>query len=183
MTTATEVFKRKGVYHSELVPATDPTGLVVTFTGRPMESKDKEGNWFVYFKHEGDEHYYNIENEDIRRTIEAAPVDQPVTVHALGSRDSATMMIEDVNGPYLPEGDVGATDANGNPGRPVDSHPNAPTEQAPRDEPERSQHEQMYWRAVLAAKNIHERFHSEFERTLTDDERNTATTIFIALSR
>ena len=179
MTTATGVFKRKGVYHSELVPASDPQGIAVTFTGPPQESKDKQGNWFVHFKHQGDDHYYNIENEDIRRTIEAAPVDRPVTVRALGTRDSATMTIEGA----LPESNEGACDHLGNPGRPVDGQQNAPEEQAPPAETGKRTLEDVYLRCLLTAHAAQKRFLEETGHPVTDEDIRIATTLLIDSQR
>ena len=179
MTTAAGIFKQKGVWHSELVPACDPAGIVVTFEGRPMESKDKKGNWYVYFKCQGNDHYYNIENEDIRRTIEAAPVDRPVTIRALGTRDSATMSIEDAHGAFYPEPNEGASNHLGNPGRPVDGQQNAPEEQAPQAETGKRTLEDVYLWCLLTAHAAQKRFLEETGHAATDEDIRIATTLLI----
>ncbi len=186
------VFERRGAYHSELVRVTDPDAVIVTFKGEPRKSKDGD-SYFVYFEVQGEseEHYLNIENEDCLQTIRDAPTGEPVMLEAAGRDKSATLRITPLdNGQQSDKGISNLEqhyDEMGNPGRPVEAQlgGNAPNQEQPQreNEPQRSEHEQMYWRAVIAAKNIHERFYAEFSRTLTDDERNTATTIFIALSR
>ena len=94
---------KKGVYHSELT-RDYPLGLIVKFTGKPQKSKDGD-SWYIYFKVDGDQedHYYNIENGDIASMLQGAPVDQWVKLYAAGSRDAATIGLEDQDGnPIFP---------------------------------------------------------------------------------
>ena len=93
-------FSKKGVYHSELV-RDFPDGLMVQFKGQPLKSKDKD-SWYIYFKVEdGSEHYYNIENGDIACQLQHVPTDQWVKLMAAGSREAATVLIEDDAGPVF----------------------------------------------------------------------------------
>ena len=174
MTTATKVFTRKGVYHSELVRVTDPDGIVVTFKGEPKESKDGK-SFYVYFEHQGEEHYYTVENEDILSHLRAAPIDRPVTIRALGTRDSATMTIEGA----LPEPNEGASNHLGNPGRPVDGQQNAPEEQAPPAETGKRTLEDVYLRCLVVAHAAQKRFQEETGHPVTNEDIRIATTLFI----
>jgi len=98
-------FEHKTVYHSALVQASDPGGLLVRFKGTPRKSKFKGKPPFIAFEVSGDqnEYLYNIENGDIESYLSHAPQDQWVTLFAGGSHDSATVRLEEADGnPVLP---------------------------------------------------------------------------------
>ena len=173
MTTATKVFAKRGVYHSELVRVTDPDGVVVTLKGEPVQGKSKD--FLVWFECNDEEHYYQVENEDILSHFRAAPIGRPVTIHASGTRDSATVTIEGA----LPEPNEGASNHLGNPGRPVDGQQNAPEEQAPPAETGKRTLEDVYLRCLLTAHAAQKRFLEETGHPVTDEDIRIATTLLI----
>lgn len=92
-TRGVKMFEKKGIYHSAFVKA-GPTRVM--FTGDVIESKfGKEP--FVPIKVEGDDtdHTYTIENDGIRATVESLPRNQWLTLHAAGSRDLATISVDE----------------------------------------------------------------------------------------
>lgn len=98
---------KKTIYHSELVQASDPGGLLVRFKSAPHESKFQGQPPFMPFEvhgDEGSEYLYNIENGDIHSYLGHAPIGQWVLLFAGGSRDAATIRLEDKDGnPVLGE--------------------------------------------------------------------------------
>jgi hypothetical protein len=87
------MFAKKGVYHSELVKA----GAVrAMFTTGVMPSKYAGKPPFIAFKLEsGEEHTYSIENEGIEATLANLPQNTWLTLHAEGSRDTATITFDE----------------------------------------------------------------------------------------
>jgi hypothetical protein len=123
-------FETRGVYHSKLTRAAD-RGLVVKLKGDPMDSKYKEGDKIVYFEVQGDDtdYIYTIENGDIHTAIANAPKGEWLTLFAAGSRDTATVSFETVDGdPVFPsDGD----------GPPPNEWPDADAKPAPKYEERR----------------------------------------------
>jgi len=96
-----KTFETRGVYHSALVQVSDPGGLLVRLKGEPHPSKYKDKPPFQVFEvhgDEGSEYFYNIENGDIHSYLAGAPKDQWLMLFALGSRDSATIRLEEQDG-------------------------------------------------------------------------------------
>lgn len=109
---ATKTWDKKAIYHSELVKASQG-GLAVKFNGKPRDSKYPGKPAFVGFKvygEEGDGYTLNIENDEIRRVLEGVPENTWVSVRADGSRDTAWLAVEDMNGNYVndavPSGEI-----------------------------------------------------------------------------
>ncbi len=181
MTTASKTFAKKGVYHSELVRETDPNGLSIILTGKPRESQDGK-SWYVYFKHENEDHYYTIENDAIKTYLEQCPTDQAVTIHAFGSREAATITVEDDVGAVVIDGQPTGKRAQGGPpplypededGRPQQTK-GSPTGNATGD---------LYLQCLLSARKAHEVFIATTKTPASDDDIRIATTMFINASR
>ena len=175
MTPATQVFSRKGVYHSELVRVTEPDGLSITLTGKPRESQDGK-SFYVYFKHECEDHYYTIENDAIKEYLEACPLNVPVTINAFGSREEALITVtkkadepvdkqpQIVPPPMYPEDDE----------VPVDEPPPSHTGSAVGDK---------YLACLIAAREAEKAYTAQTGTPLTTDVRTIAATLFIEMNR
>ena len=171
----TNVFDRKGVYQSELVRVTDPDGLEITFTGKPRESKDGD-SFYIYFRHGDEDHYLTIENDAIKEYLDKCPIDVPVTIHAFGSRDSATVAVDIDGGAAVIDG-VAQT------GPPL----------YPEDEQEAPQKAvggatgngdgDLYLRCLLAARAAHAAFTKQTGTPVSDEDIRIATTIYIAADK
>lgn len=85
----------KGIYHSTLAsfgPA------YVTVKSDVLQSK-KKGSYFVVLEHEGEEQFYNVENDacgDALRNLKG----KSITIKAEGSRDDATIKILNSDGTH-----------------------------------------------------------------------------------
>ena len=175
MTAATKVFDRKGVYQSELVRVTEPDGLSITLTGKPRESQDGK-SFYVYFKHEGEDHYLTIENDAIKEYLDACPLNVPVTICAYGSREEALLTVEIEDRPPMerepqtgppamfPEDDE----------VPVDEPPPSTTGSALSD---------MYLACLIAAREAEKAYSKEAGTPLTADVRTIATVLYIEMNR
>ena len=120
---------------------------------------------------------------DILSHFRAAPIGRPVTIHASGTRDSATVLIADAHGAFHPEPNEGASNHLGNPGRPVDGQQNAPEEQAPPAETGKRTLEDVYLRCLLTAHAAQKRFLEETGHPVTDEDIRIATTLLIDSQR
>ncbi len=183
MSTATRTFERKGVWHSELVRVTDPDGLSITLKGKPRESKDGD-SFYVYFTHEDDDHYYTIENEDIKAYLDSCPVDVPVTIHAFGSREAATITVEDADGALVIAGQpMGKRPQDGPPQLyPDDELPDSDRHESPKSTTG-SGNGDLYLKCLLAARASHAAFTKQTGTPVSDDDIRIATTMFINASR
>jgi hypothetical protein len=84
--------ERRGWYHSDLVKVSPAT---LRFTGDVRPSTyDGKPDWVPFVMEDGTEHTLSIENDGVRATIASAPRDVLLTVHAAGSRDLATVVID-----------------------------------------------------------------------------------------
>lgn len=79
------MFKKKGVYHSELVQAGT---IEVQITGEPQRSKYQGKPDFIGFKYDGQEHFLTLENDTIRDKLSGLK-GQTIQITATGSRDDA----------------------------------------------------------------------------------------------
>lgn len=168
----TNVFDRKGVYQSELVRVTDPDGLEITFTGKPRESKDGD-SFYIYFRHGDEDHYLTIENDAIKEYLDKCPIDVPVTIHAFGSRDAATIAVDI-------DGRAAVIDGVGQDGPPplypgdAQGHDDSPTSNGDGD---------LYLRCLLAARAAHAAFTKQTGTPVSDEDIRIATTLYIAANR
>lgn len=184
MTTAKKTFERKGVFHSDLVRESDPNGLAVVLKSKPRASKFKGKDPYIYFAvvGEDDEYTLDIENEAIQGYLEDCTLDTPVTIHAHGSRDDASISVENVNGPMV----VGGEPAQeGIPqevaGPPKNEWPNEQTtaQEPPKGASQSSAIEDTYLRCLIAARGAQARFLKETGWPATDEDIRIATTLLI----
>ena len=162
-----KIFEKKGVWHSELVRVTDPHGVEITFTGKPRKSQDSK-SYYVYFRHGDEDHYLTIENDVIKQYLDLVPIDVPVTIHAFGSREAATVAVDIDGGAAVIDG---VTQDGPPPLYPEDATTIIP------DKP--TTIEDTYLRCLIAAQGAQARFLKETGRPATDEDIRIATTILI----
>lgn len=172
MTTAIKTFDKKSVWHSELVKATDPDGLLVVLKGKPRDSKFEGKNPYVYFGVMGDdnEYSYNIENENVRATLEQSPTTVPVRLHAFGSREAATITVDAGEGDVIGDSGPPQLYPEDEDGRPQATQSKSPTGSAVGD---------LYLQCLLSARKAHEAFIATTKTPASDDDIRIATTMFI----
>ncbi len=191
MTPATQIFEKKGVYHGELVRVTDPDGLQITLKGKPRESQDGNSH-YVYFQVPGADfdNYYTIENDAIKDYLEACPINTPVTIHAFGSREAATISVDGEDGAAVIDGQpMGNRPQDGPPtlypeddetpgAKPAAHQPDAVSNSATG-----SSHGDLYLQCLLSARASHAAFTKQTGTPVSDDDIRIATTMFINASR
>ena len=173
MTTATQTFEKKFLYHGELVRVTNPAGLSVVLKGKPKDGKFQP---VIYFTVQGDDQEYglNIENDEIRAYFDACPMGVPVTLRAFGTREGATVVVENGDGPLVVGGQPAQNVADGPPPTQwkddeVETAPPAQTNGL----------EDVYLRCLLTAHAAQRRFMKETGHPVTDEDIRIATTLLI----
>lgn len=172
----TTTFERKGVYHSELVRETDPDGLEITLDGKPQKSKDGD-SYYVYFKHQGKDHYYTIENLEIKEYLENCVTKVPVMIHAFGTREGATIVIEELDKVRYP----GGIPSPG-PGPAQEEVKLGAEAMSPETTPQQPP-DSLYLTCLLQARAAHKEFTKRTGTPLSDDDIRIATTMYIAANR
>lgn len=128
---------KKGAYHSQLVQATATEPLPVIFTGPVMQSKNDKYVGVIYFKLAGEEneHYYSIENEQVKALLQQAPQGQVLWMTVDGNGlDPSTHTMQLMTQQGLPLGGGHLPPVANTPPPPVQQQPPAlqpPAQQRP----------------------------------------------------
>ena len=196
----------KTCYHSRLSAATRPDGLVVRFTSPVRQStfKEKSGqpkpdyiNFKVYGDAQDREFTYQTETPAIaaylRDTLQGVAEDEWVIITAEGSRDAATVEISFVADPPAEDAPEVPPDQPSDLAAPLPFEQGSVAQQAAQANQERAEAStggqtgsgmgNSYLAALLASAAAIEGFRQEMGRDPTDDERASATAIFIQMNR
>ena len=93
----------KGVYHSELEQVTGNGSVSIVLKKSPANSRNKDlAGFCTIIDWEGNERYLNIENQQIRAQLDAAPLNVPLQVRAGGMREDAWLQINGQQGEPVP---------------------------------------------------------------------------------
>lgn len=167
---------RTGIYHSDLCFYTQYEAKPIVLTAHPRNSRYPGKPSYVKLRVPPDPHEYqlSIEHAGIEQVLAQLPLNVPINVMALGSREAAALQV------------VGAAPAAHTPQQPQGPVPQAPT----RQEQEHSQPPltHAYYHAFMAANRVATKILQDCGDTyarITPGERlefarNIATSFFIA---
>lgn len=196
MTTQVRTFPKKTVYHSALRMESERDGLAVKFTTDVLNSTYKDRPPYIRFEVYGDDggdYAYNIENPEIAEYLRQVPKNEWFVIKAGGSRESAVVEVEAASGDAVFDEAPPPDPITGEEEPPLPFEKGSAHAQAAKANQERAQGStasqtgsgmgNAYLAALLASAAAIEGFRQEMGRDPTDDERASATAIFIQMNR
>jgi hypothetical protein len=159
------------LYHSRL---RDLGRVVAVLTHKPRASKFSGKPDYCRFIIDGAEFDYQCESPTIAEQLQAVPLNTPLRIHALGSKEAAHLEVEQAEagptGPMFYPATTSRTAAQNRVQAP------APTPAAPTCS-------RGYWDALDVAVELVARFTAKHGREPSEAERAIATTLFIEFNR
>jgi hypothetical protein len=162
---------KRALYHSELRERTEAGPVEVQLLSHPRESKYKGKPPYcrMIFAGEQFERAYEVENDAVRATLEALPINTPLRIVATGSRDEAQI-------------EVHGAPASAAPARrePPPAERAAPAAAAAAESPSLAR---SYFEALEVAASMVETFKERHGREPTECERSIASALWIEHNR